>query len=42
MRKKVKIKKTNKRQNFVYRATVDRVYDGDTIWVTLDLGLLIR
>jgi|TARA_Y100000816_G_scaffold235107_1_gene180787 endonuclease YncB( thermonuclease family) len=38
MRKKVKIKKTNKRQNFVYRATVDRVYDGDTIWVTLDLG----
>ena len=38
MRKKVKIKKTNKRQNFVYRAKVDRVYDGDTIWVTLDLG----
>ena len=26
------------RQNFVYRGSVDRVYDGDTIWVTLDLG----
>ena len=38
MKKKVQIKKTSKRQNFVYRATVDRVYDGDTIWVTLDLG----
>lgn len=38
MREKAKIKKTNKRQNFVYRGQVDRVYDGDTIWVTLDLG----
>ena len=26
------------KQNFVYRGSVDRVYDGDTIWVTLDLG----
>ena len=26
------------KQNFVYRGRVDRVYDGDTIWVTLDLG----
>ena len=26
------------RQNFVYRGNVDRVYDGDTIDVTLDLG----
>jgi len=26
------------KQNFVYRGRVVRVYDGDTIWVTLDLG----
>ena len=36
--KKSKIKKTIKRQNFVYRGQLDRVYDGDTVWVTLDLG----
>jgi endonuclease YncB( thermonuclease family) len=26
------------KQNFVYRGSIDRVYDGDTIWATLDLG----
>ena len=36
--KKLKIKKTTKRQNFVYRGKIDRVYDGDTVWVILDLG----
>ena len=26
------------KQNFVYKGQLDRVYDGDTIWATLDLG----
>ena len=26
------------KQNFIYKGQLDRVYDGDTIWATLDLG----